>query len=118
MKANSTSADPSPAGEHIEMSNIIIESPAFEESRIDLGGNAGGKPNMSMAGNAVSSLDEWPSVPPITVADVDAGAAWGLAYGWRSSGSLIYGHCSASPMAHARYILGNSTSRVRMATQF
>ena len=86
MKAYSGSADPSPTGEHIEMSTITIEYPAFKKSRIDLGGNVGGKPSMSMAGKAVSLLEEGPSVPPIAVADVDAGAAWCLAYGWRSSG--------------------------------
>ena len=102
MKAYFGSADPSPAGEHMEMSPITIGYPAFEKSRIDLGGNVGGKVSMSMAGKAVSLLDEWPSIRPIAVADEDAGAAWGLAYGWRSSGRLFYGYCSTSPTARAR----------------
>lgn len=101
MKAYSGSAGASPAGEHIEMSTITIGYPTFEKSRIDLGGNAGGNPSMSMAGKAVSLLDEWLSIPPIAVADEDAGAAWGLACGWRSSGWLVYGCCSASHMARA-----------------
>ena len=85
-KAYSGSADRSRAGEHIGMSTITIRYPAFEESRIDFGGNVGGESSMSMARNAVSLLDEWPIIPPIAVADEDAGAALGPAYRWRSSG--------------------------------
>ena len=86
MNAYSGSVDPSPAGEHTKISTITIEYPAFEKSRIDLIGNAGGRPSTSMTGKVVSILDEPPRVPPIAFADVDAGAAWGLAYEWRSSG--------------------------------
>lgn len=100
MKAYSGSADPSPTGEHVEMSTITIGYPAFAKSRIDLGGDVGGKPSMSMAGKAVSLLVEWPSILLIIIVDEDVGAAWQMDGGAR--GNWLTDIAPASPLAWLR----------------